>query len=245
MDLNRLALFPLILTQGIWTAARAKRLPAPAGARNGATGHGPVLRLVIVGDSSAEGVGVSHQDEALSGRLVDRLAKAFTVEWRLIAATGATARSAAKTLAGQNAETFDLAVIALGVNDTKNGAGLATWRASYCRIIDLLKTKHQVRFVIVCGVPPLGSFPLLPQPLRKVLSRRAHKLDEVLLEIERRDASVTHLPMPEALDAEQMAEDGFHPGPKLYDKWAQNVEDVIGRILAGETLRNTSTSEHL
>ena len=56
-----LSLAPLLLVQGRWVRRRTPLLPEPPGPRAGVIGQGPVLRLLIVGDSSAAGVGVAHQ----------------------------------------------------------------------------------------------------------------------------------------------------------------------------------------
>ncbi|MDH3952646.1 MAG: SGNH/GDSL hydrolase family protein, partial [Gammaproteobacteria bacterium] len=61
------------MAQGIWTNLRVPTLPEPPGAREGSAGKGPPLKLLVVGDSAAAGVGVSRQDEALLGQVVSRL----------------------------------------------------------------------------------------------------------------------------------------------------------------------------
>ncbi|EEX09439.1 hypothetical protein SL1157_1477 [Ruegeria lacuscaerulensis ITI-1157] len=53
----RLPLLPLLAAQALMVRQRALRLPEPSGPREGRQGRGPRLRLLIVGDSSAAGVG--------------------------------------------------------------------------------------------------------------------------------------------------------------------------------------------
>ena len=67
----KLALAPLLVAQAVRTRKRAPVLPEPAGPRQGCVGQGDgvELRLLIAGDSSAAGVGVAHQDQALAGHL--------------------------------------------------------------------------------------------------------------------------------------------------------------------------------
>ena len=72
------ALFPLFALQALWVVARAERLPEPPGPRSGVGGDGPDLRLLILGDSSAAGVGAERQEDALSGQLAARLDRALT-----------------------------------------------------------------------------------------------------------------------------------------------------------------------
>ena len=56
-------------------SARALRLPEAEGPRAGSAGEGPALRLLILGDSSAAGVGTTHQEEALLGQMRKRFSQ--------------------------------------------------------------------------------------------------------------------------------------------------------------------------
>ena len=88
--LRTIGLAPVIVPQGIWTNLRVPTLPEPPGAREGFAGKGRPLKLLVVGDSAAAGVGVSHQDEALLGQVVSRLSGRYRVEFGLHAKTGYT-----------------------------------------------------------------------------------------------------------------------------------------------------------
>jgi len=118
--LLRPILLPVLIWQGIGVRRRALTLPEAAGPRAGQSGSGPALRLLIVGDSSAAGVGAKEQSEALSGQMVESLQSEFDVTWRLIAKTGATCQTTKEMLMqdrAQQSDQFDVAFIALGVND--------------------------------------------------------------------------------------------------------------------------------
>ncbi|WP_162933105.1 SGNH/GDSL hydrolase family protein [Roseovarius sp. EL26] len=206
-------------------------MPPPKGAKSGVVGQGRPLRLFIVGDSSAEGVGVSHQKAALSGRTVDRLARDFEVHWRVVAKSGATAGDTVERLKSSEAETFDVAITVLGVNDTKNGIGSAAWQAHYQEVFALLQEKFEVRHILACGLPPLQDFPLLPNPLRGVLDRRARRFEALLLRMIAANERAAFLPMPPRLDPSKMAEDGFHPGPEIYDEWGARAAAAIEAML--------------
>ncbi|NIP82235.1 MAG: SGNH/GDSL hydrolase family protein, partial [Gemmatimonadetes bacterium] len=53
------ALAPILVAQGLFVRWRTTRLPEPPGDREGVTGAGPPLRLLVAGDSAAAGVGAS------------------------------------------------------------------------------------------------------------------------------------------------------------------------------------------
>ena len=231
--LMRLALAPVCLAQGLAVRRRATRLPEAAGPRTGSLGNGPLLRLLLLGDSSAAGVGVTHQDAALAGRLGAALAGRFTVQWQLHACIGATTASTLKTLRQIDAAPFDAAVVALGVNDVARQVPLRRWIARQQALAELLRMRFGVRRAYLSGVPPMGRFPLLPQPLRAVLGARAAQFDMALAEAVRGQHRLRYLPIPaEALDPDLMAEDGFHPGPEIYRLWAEHLAEAISEDFA-------------
>jgi len=227
MSLKTLLLSPVLLPQALWVSARATRLPEPEGPRRGKLGKGPRLRLLIVGDSSAAGVGTAHQREALAGPLERELAQAFAVEWRLSARSGATTASTLESLQGLPRQDCDAVFISLGVNDAKNGVSLAKWRRNYSEILDLLKAEFGARWMFLSGLPPVRHFPLLPWPLNDVLGDRAALFDVVLREIEADRDDTIFIPLDVPLDPAGMADDGFHPGPAIYAEWAQGVAKVM------------------
>jgi lysophospholipase L1-like esterase len=117
----KLVLGPLLVAQALATRRRLPRLPEAEGAREGVAGDGPVaLRLLIGGDSSAAGVGVATQDQALAGHTVRALAERVggAVAWRLVARSGlTTAQCADLLIEAAPPWRADVAVFALGVND--------------------------------------------------------------------------------------------------------------------------------
>ncbi|MFN3210987.1 MAG: SGNH/GDSL hydrolase family protein [Roseovarius sp.] len=220
-------LSPVLVPQAAWVVLRAARLPEAAGPRAGAAGQGAALRLLILGDSSAAGVGVETQDDALAGRLVAHLAPHFRVHWRLAARGGATTTTALADLAQMPRAHYDVAVIALGVNDAKNGLRRARWRRNYSDLVSLLKTRFGVSRIVASGVPPLGMFPLLPRPLRGLLGARASKLDADLRALVAATPAMRYVPMDFPADPALMAADGFHPAAALCDSWAARIANGV------------------
>ena len=62
--LAAIGLAPLLILQGLYVRRVTPKLPEPLGKRSGVHGTGPRLRLLILGDSAAAGVGVSTQSQA-------------------------------------------------------------------------------------------------------------------------------------------------------------------------------------
>ena len=223
----RAVLSPLLITQALRVRRTAQSLPEAAGPRKGRLGKGPPLRLAIIGDSSAAGVGVTHQSEALSGQLTHMLAGQFTVTWQLDALTGATTRSTITRLTPAARTPLDVIVIGLGVNDVTRLIPARTWITQQKALIDLLNTLYQPKQIYFSGMPPMGHFPLLPQPLRWTLGRHASKLENHRIAYLATRPNCTHVPFDLPLQPEMMASDGFHPAAPTYTLWAKEMASRI------------------
>ncbi|SFL91012.1 SGNH/GDSL hydrolase family protein [Marinobacter zhejiangensis] len=219
--LSTLLLLPFLLIQGRRVRRDTPRLPEPPGERHGQQGEGAPLRVLILGDSAAAGVGARHQDEALSGRLVTALAERHRVSWTLLAQTGRTSSDVLTALAEQPTESYDVALVSVGVNDVTGRTGTRDWQANLGALVADLRTRLNVRYILFTAVPPMGRFPALPQPLRWYLGLRADQLNGLLQSVCAAEAGCDYLAVPFPLDANLMASDGFHPGRDAYTLWGQ------------------------
>jgi lysophospholipase L1-like esterase len=219
-----LALAPILLAQGRHVRRTAPELPEPRGPRTGAVGNGPLLRLLVVGDSAAAGVGAATQDEALSGQLAVALAPTFRLHWKLLAFTGATTADMLDRLRREAAASYDVVVTSLGVNDVTGRHSLAAWRRQQEQLVELLATRFGARRILLSGLPPMHRFPALPQPLRWYIGSRAREFDRVLAEVAASRPGCEFLALGhEMMDVSAMASDGFHPGPPIYALWAREA----------------------
>ena len=223
----RIVLLPVLIGQAFFVRWRMTQLPEPTGARSGTAGDGPVLRLLIVGDSSAAGVGVTMQDDALLGQVVRGLRDEFTVKFELIAKTGARTPQALDWLKGREDRHYDIVITALGVNDVTKGTTCKAFAAQQNALLDHIQAHLKPACVLVSGLPPVRAFPALPQPLRWVLGRQAQRFDDTLQALVCARADCERLDFDLTLDVETMAMDGFHPGPPVYAAWAHTAVQQI------------------
>lgn len=223
----RIALSPVLLMQAATVRARALQLPEASGPREGTIGSGPALSVLILGDSSAAGVGVAHQDQALAGQLSKELSQNYTLNWRLIAKTGATTASTLKHLEGQAPSRFDIVVTALGVNDVTHAVPFKVWQQRQQALRARINQLFAPRLVYMTGVPPLGLFPILPQPLRWTLGRQVARFNAALATTLAAEKHWHHIGFDLPLDPTQMAADRFHPGPEIYAIWAKEMASRI------------------
>ncbi|MCC6246362.1 MAG: SGNH/GDSL hydrolase family protein [Rubrivivax sp.] len=228
----KVLLSPVLVAQALRTRARVPRLPEAAGDRTGIAGaehaapNATPLTLLIAGDSSAAGVGVTHQRDALAQPLAMQLAAAVrrTVHWRLVAQSGVTTAGTHRLLI-EHAEPVhaEFAVIVTGVNDVVEQVPSHRAVAAREALANWLRNGCGVRHVAFAPLPPVHHFPGLPQPLRWVAGADARRHDRALAEWAATRGDVTHVPLPLPFHDDAMASDGFHPGASGYRLIAQEI----------------------
>jgi len=214
----KLLLSPLLVAQALTTRSRLPRLPEAVGDRAGEIGNGPLLQLLILGDSSAAGVGVAEQRDALSGHLTRALAAqcGARVRWQLLARSGVNSAQCLQLLEREAPAPADVAVVILGVNDVVDQVPSARAVAAREAIANRLRNAHGVAHVVFAPLPPVHRFPGLPQPLRWVAGADARRHDAAVAHWAAGRVDVSHVPIVVPLDRGVMADDGFHPGEPVY-----------------------------
>lgn len=224
------ALAPVLSRQGSRVRRDMLLLPEAVGERHGVEGCGPRLTMTVIGDSTAAGVGVTSQRDGLARHTSLEVAQRCgrSVEWRLSARTGATARYTHRELVPTVGPGQDLTLVVLGGNDALRMDSRDAWRNRVGCIVDTLETMlNPGGRIVFAGVPDLGAFPALPQPLRGVLGFHARGLDHELRHLADRRPVVLHVPAPPLTGAHLFAEDGFHPNAGAYREWASQLAAAI------------------
>ncbi len=234
--LATLALAPLLFWQGRRVRREALRLPEAGGPRAGVAGEGPRLRLLVLGDSSAAGVGVADQGEALAGRLVALLSVDHRVQWRLEAGTGDRLADLPGRIERLEDEPFDVVVVAIGVNDATGRTSTAAWRRGLRRLLADLDAHCGEPPVLVCAIPPMQAFPALPRPLAGWLGMAAARLNEASRTLLSGAPRARLLPFEFEPDPRWMCEDGFHPSAAGYRRWAEAVAAAVRERIAAASL---------
>jgi lysophospholipase L1-like esterase len=230
----KVALAPLLIAQALATRRRAPVLPEAEGAREGSLGerHAPALRLLVAGDSSAAGVGVARQDQAVVGHLVRTLHRATgrRIEWTLRARTGLTTRGVHDLLLEAAPFAAEIAVVITGVNDVIDQVTTRRAVRDRAALADWLLATAGVRHVVFAPLPPVHRFPLLPEPLRRVLGNDARRHDAALARWAATRSDVSHAAFDLDLDAAGMASDGFHPGEPVYRACGEALAAHVARL---------------
>jgi len=199
----------------------------------------PPLRLVLLGDSSALGVGVDRLDDTIGGQLANLLAEGPNGRLVHLSSVGVSgsrstdlATQVARALLGQRP---DVAVILIGANDA-TGMRRPAEAAAY-----LGAAVHRLREagveVVVGTCPDLGAARAIAPPLRQLVGwsgrRIARAQTSAALDA---GGSVVDLatetgPVFRA-DAGTFCHDGYHPSADGYRVWAHALLPAVAAAAA-------------
>jgi len=226
--LLKFILAPVLIFQGKYVRKNTLRLPEASGQRKGIQGSGETkIRILILGDSAAAGVGIDRQANALSGQILICFGHGYKIEWELIAKTGSTTAMTLDYLESLPPNVFDVVITSLGVNDVKAGIARDLWMGQQKKLIDLLREKFQVKRFLISAVPPMELFPALPWPLKSYLGLCAGRMNGALRNWLKDQADSELLEFNLPFDKVLMAEDGFHPGQRLHTIWGREISQRI------------------
>ncbi len=231
----------MLLTQGRRLRKSTPRLPDaplpwhgrvdPGGAGDGERASRP-LHLLVIGDSTAAGVGVDHADLGLGGRLAEALAARTgrTVHWRAAGRNGATARDLVHHyLKPALAEPTDLVFLTVGANDALALRSARAFRRDVRRIVERTLAAHPDAALLMSSLPAFFRFSLLPDPLRRSLYRHSQALEREARTLISAHPRAHMSPPPPPYTEGFVASDDFHPSALGYQDWADfAVDDAFG-----------------
>jgi lysophospholipase L1-like esterase len=222
-------LAPILLTQGLWVKARTPRLPEAGGRRSGRVGNGSDLRLVAIGDSIIAGVGVDTTAQALPAQLARAISSQLDlgVHWSCHGHNGARTQDLLGWPAQPEWRDADLVIISNGLNDVTGLMPIRPWLEQKRALFQRLRALCGESLIAQLGLPPLGHFPALPNPLRWVMGQRAAAFDDALAKLIEDLPNAVHLPFNAVPEPELFARDGYHPGPEAIGIWAA---DLVNRL---------------
>lgn len=189
---------------------------------------GTPLRLLVLGDSIAAGLGAERPKDTLGARI----ARGLAAELRRPVAlrTAAVVGSESSALAGQldalpATYRADVAVVVVGGNDVTHRVPVAT---SAQHLEDaVVRLREQGTAVVVGTCPDLGALRPVPQPLRSLGSRMSRQLASAQAEVAVRNGahavSLAHVVGPFFITNpdEMFSLDRFHPSALGYKRTAK------------------------
>ena len=223
-------LLPLIVIEGRKVRAKAGRLAPPRGPLTGAVdGQGAPIRLLIVGDSSAAGVGVETTSQCLAPELAGELNRLSgrPVAWRMAGSNSATAGQVRDHVVPHLArEPWSHILLTIGTNDAKNFHTASRFKREFGTLLYALKARFPDAAIVWSPVIDMHDVPALTPFLAGMLQRRAARINAVGAQLCFERYAVAAAPLP-VHDPSGFATDGFHASAEGYRAWAAHVAPVL------------------
>lgn len=214
---------PVYAWQGLALRKNSLRLPPPANqVIEPAEGTGAPYRLLLIGDSSAAGVGVKDIKLSLGGQLQEIISTQSGRPTSILIAGCNSATSGQirdHTLPHIEQRDFTHVVLNIGTNDAKNFHTGKRFCREFGTLLYALNTRFPDAKIIWSSILDLSTIPSLPSPLNNIMGIRSRELarrGEILCHERRAE-------IPEGEwdpSVENFSHDGFHASEKGYNEWA-------------------------
>jgi lysophospholipase L1-like esterase len=238
LRLSRVALVPVapVVAVQAWRLKRYTPRLADAAAPWSGTEPGPdPIRLLVLGDSTAAGVGVASQADALPGNLARDIA-AHTgrgVGWTAIGRNGATSGEVITEFVDEaTASEYDIVFLSVGANDSLTIRSRAAFGRDIRTLLSRLRAANPSALILMSSLPAFSRFVLLPNPLRFNLYLHSRSLESVARAAVATMPGVHMAPPPPPYTEGFFADDLFHPSAVGYRDWSRfAVDDAVARGL--------------
>lgn len=190
---------------------------------------GRPLRLVVLGDSSAAGYGLTDPEHALPRRLGERVAGRLERPVRIVsfAADGArTADVSEQQVPRLEVTGADLVAIVVGVNDATARRRPKHVHEDTCRLITQVRRAAPGARIALLACPDLGAAPALPWPLGRVVGIATRLVARTQTRAAA-DMGVPCVRLEPTPGGDGFGEDGFHPGAEGADAMAATLADAL------------------
>ncbi len=237
-----LASLSVMIGGEIILALRREYLPTePALVIEGSFGNTDAtpLRFVVLGDSTAAGVGAGDAEHAFPTLLAQRLAAdGYRVEMTSLGISGARVSDLVDEQVQPAVDMEpDLVLVAIGANDVTHLTSLSDIRAEMTEAIERLKATGAT--VVVAGVPDMRAAAFY-EPLRSLAGWRGRSVTDAIAEVAER-ADVPVVPLAEETHRYFVADpeahnsaDLFHPSAIGYARWADAIYPYLESALGLE-----------
>jgi lysophospholipase L1-like esterase len=216
-----LPLAPVLYPQAKALRRKTPILPDADGGPTGAVDGPDPIRLLVVGDSTAVGVG------SVARALHSRVGRG--VHWTVVGESGATSRDLLERyLDDATADEHDVVFVTVGANDALKLRSRGAYARDLRRLLRELRTANPDAAFIVSCFPAFGRFASIPQPLRSSLYLHSRSLEDAGHEVVGTIPGMVMSPTPPPYSDGFFGADSFHPGPQGYREWAEwAIDDAL------------------
>lgn len=194
-------------------------------------------KILIIGDSTSRGVGVSHPKYALTGLL----ARDFP-QYRIINLSQNALKISQVTplLSTTPPHEFDYLFVHIGGMDTIHFTSSNIIRKELQNLF-ATATAHGIKKIFLISMNNVGSAPFFRFPLSQIYTFRSRQLTHLFADICKQYPEIAiHVPLfterqnePLRKDGQRhFSEDNIHPNDKGYALWHQQIKQIATHFLA-------------
>ena len=197
---------------------------------------GPVIRYVVLGDSTGAGVGGDYE-RGIAVATARALAAGRRVELMNLSVSGARASDVLRDQL-PTAERLkpDLVLLTVTANDVTHLTPLRSIRNSIRSTVSRLRAANPEVAIVVTGSPDMGSPPRIPKLLRPVAAWRTRNINS-MMESLAAEENLIFAPIAAETgplfrkDSTLFAADRFHPNERGYETWIPVLNLALAKAL--------------
>lgn len=198
---------------------------------------GPALTYVVLGDSTAAGVGGNYES-GIAVSTAEELGRRYSVSMSNFAVSGARLRDVRKhQLPLATALRPDVVLLSAAANDVTHLTAIRSMRRDLRAVIETLTTANPAVKIVITGSPDMGSPPRIPRLLRGIASFRTAQVNRMCRAEAARHGNVTFAPIAAVTgpmfrhDRSLFADDRFHPNDRGYATWVPVLNEAMSRAM--------------
>lgn len=186
------------------------------------------VSLLVLGDSTAVGVGASAPEDSVAGRLATHIGATYVENH---AKSGAVIADLGEQMRAAQLSEYDTILIQIGGNNIIRFEGAARAGEELTSVLDILPQSNRT---IVMTAGNVGGASFFPPPLRPFYTRLNLQYHEVFQSVsDAHGAIYVNLYEPPETDPflkereRYLSEDGLHPSSEGYRLWFERVRDAL------------------
>lgn len=224
-------LFPFLAYKGNAVRKRVMKLPARSEFLQIEAEETNASSLLVVGESTATGVGASGERTTFAWHLVSMLHQKHHVY--NLGKNGLVAARLPRLLTHAKPElpaTFQYAVVLIGANDCFKFTPPWKFQKELEKFIKILVKGKSVKKIVIPLIPPVQQFPAIPKIMGVFLGWHRRILTKELNAIDHRHPEVSFIDLSREFPAGFFAEDGIHPSDLGYHQMATEIAKKINTL---------------
>ena len=195
-----------------------------------------ITHYVILGDSTAAGVGADYQQGIAMGT-TRQLEGTRRVEMSNLAISGARIGDVLRDQLPRALTLHpDLILLSVGANDVTHLTTVASMRKDLREIVTRLRAASPNVAIVITGSPDMGAPPRIPRLLRGIAAWKTRQVNRMFV-AEAAGLSLTFAPIAERTgplfrsDRSLFAADRFHPNERGYATWIPVLNEALAKAL--------------